>query len=434
MSQNSISSKQSIAITLNTNIRDIIMAVLVLWLESPYQNFMNFYIYGLLWIAWIVLAFVSNQRAFWRMLKRKGVGSVFLWIIASTVLAILGRENFSMALYTYPFVMISLLYYIEAKEIQTIKGFIYLYVCYAIVIALGSIIALRQNPLISRDLASSDKEFTSKFATPFIANFCTVNNLPYVCTVIVFFLKEHLLLRRERIIAILLLFLDVILLFMAKYVISIITFFVMIILTLVFGNTRKDKKIILVIIGLCIFLLAFLLKEQIVQLLLNITKEGALHDRLTELSLYFSANQIDSGSDINLRIIKYTTSIKTFFQNPLLGVGAKAYRADGLAGGHSQFLDAYAYYGIFIGSIFIYSYYGIYKAYWRRLSKQYRRLFSIIFGAYFVNNILNLCYAPEMLFCIYFIVPFVLLLVQSRQCYFEELLGEYEIFTYNDKQ
>lgn len=407
-------------------LRDLTMSLLVVWLESPYQNFMSFTVFGMLWAIWFFLAFASNSQAFAFMIQSKRSLAVYFWPFVYLMVVLAGKDTFSYVVFLYPFISLCGIYYIETRSFNSIKAFISIYFVYLFMIYLGSIMALVENPMISRILADSNKEVTKEFATPFVANFSTVNNTSLLLPVFIYLLLKKNLSGNKRFFAWLLVILGVAVMLMAQYFLAVVVSACLLSFLFLFDSMNRTKAIILLLlylitIGVVVFF------EPLVLCLAAVFKSEVYANRLLEIAKAVTEFKVSETTDLAIRVNKYLLSLKTFIENPLFGVGAISSKARGLVGGHSQYFDALACYGLFVGSLFIYIVPCLYRCYEWYFEKKYHYVLKCVFISYFIDNTINLCYTPEMLFFIAFVIPMYLLLVQD----FEGVHVYGENITYN---
>lgn len=393
-------------------LRDASMACLVLWLTSPYQAFFNnWYIYGFLWIIWIVFAFLSDSKSFIKTYKTKYVFIIFLWPCCMALLSLADWAAFSFYQFTIPFLLTSFAYYANGNHYKSLAFLLFCYFAYFVCIYVNSVRQLRINPNISRILANSDKKITIDYAGVFMANFSFINNLSFLGIFLVFAFKTA----KKRILKLILIIptaLCAYLLILAQYTIALLIFLVFSLFILFFFSNRQRKNNkALVAVAVLLLLLPFF--GLILQEIVNIIPSGFVERRLRSISELLTFQQIDSNSDLANRASLYWLSVETFFKNFLFGVGGKEFGANGIVGAHSEILDNYAYYGVLFGTIFIFYLISVYKNNASSFDGNFKRAYRLIFIAYFVQCLFNTSYNEEMLFVVFFISPSLIFLLQS---------------------
>lgn len=396
-------------------IRDIIMCIITIWISSPYQAFFsNWYIYGGLWISWIILAYLSNIHTFVRIFGSRILVYAFTWHSAIAFLSLFGWADFSIKQFTMPFLLISSIYYIVSGYYKSLCLILCVYFLYLISIIIFTIPILYEIPDVARILANSDKSVTQEFAGPFVANFGTVNSITLVSLCVLSGIKVKLsskVFRYKLVILIYLCFiaLSAYFLYLAEYTISLMLFTIFGSL-LIFNNKERKLKPWIVILICCI---SVLFLGPLFNLLADLFADSVNYStRFTSLATFFTTGEIEKDRDFGIRIMLYLDSIKTFLHHPFLGVGGYIYGANGLVGGHSEILDNFAYYGIFFGSLFIWYLYKVYHNFDYCFSGRYRYFYYIVFSVYLIDCLVNTCYKDNLLFCVFFICPSFIALLQ----------------------
>lgn len=404
--------KQQISVKPLSIMRDFFMVVLLVWLVCPYQNFFrNWYIYGGLWIGWIIIAFMTDTMAFRYMAFSKYTCAALSWPCSIFFLSLVDWADFSPYQFTIVLVVSAFVYYAKGNHVKALRFLIAVYVAYAIMISAFSIQQLQINPEISRILANSDKNITSAFAGPFMANFSFVNGLTLVLLFWVFNFKiTHNM--RIRLFSLVMVVIGVYLLVCAQYSIALFLFMIFAFIVWMFYSKRQrnsSTKVFFLVFGLLI-LLPF--AGSILLSLSDMIPPGYVARRLKSLGMMLNFDGIQQGSDLEDRLQLYELSISTFFHKFFIGVGGKYYEANGLVGGHSQILDNFAYYGVLFGSQFVWYLVCSFKNAWTFFKDDFKHIYKMIFIVYMIQCLLNTSYNEEMLFTIFFIVPSLIYLAQ----------------------
>ena len=396
-------------------LRDICMTLLVIWLTNPYQDFINiWFVYGGLWIVWCFCAFQGNASAFKYMISNKFSLIVFLWPILMMFLGFLGWANFAVFQFTIPLIFVCFTYYAASAEYSSIKWFIFVFLVYVVIININSIIRINEIPRLARILASSDQTYTAEYASPFTANFEHVNNLAFLSISLVACLKSKLLGKKEVMVAILLFVNFIYTMIKAQYATALLIAFVFAILIFYLGEGKKNAIILRIVIMITFGILLYSFLGPLLTWFASLIPEGIVQQRISELGSFFSAGTMYASSDIGKRQLVYGISIETIKNHPLIGVGGAVFKANGLVGGHSLLLDYFAYYGCIIGAFFIYMLIAAYKNI-RVFFSHFKSYYALVFIAYFIDCCLNLCYRPEMIVVVYFIIPSIFLILERRK-------------------
>lgn len=397
-----------------TVVRDISMLLIVIWITSPFQDFFqNWYIYGGLWAIWIVFALFSNKNAFATALSLHNLFFSCLWPICIGFLSLFEWANFSPYQFTIGLLVISVTYYFKSDARISLKVLLSVYIIYVIAINLYSCQQLLINDQIARILANSDKSLTTEFANPFMANFPHIYNLAILSISLIYIIVYCKTSKVFKMFFIAFLASNLYTLFLAQYSIAILTvvIFTTVLCCRRFFRTTSKAIIYSIIIAIFIFF-AYLSLAEFLDFLASQTDSRLYAKRLSSIAHLLSTGSSDQGSDMSERFALYNLSLTTFIKNPIIGVGGYIYGAHGLAGGHSEILDNYAYYGIFFGSVFIYYLYKMYKSKVVYLPPYSRYTYKIIFFAFLFDSIFNTCYKEQELFVIFFVIPALLFLTQ----------------------
>jgi len=398
-------------------LRDITMSFIVIWITSPFQDFFqNWYIYGGLWAVWLVFALFANQKTFTTTFSLPNLFFACLWPICIGFLSLFSWANFSPYQFTIGLLVISVTYYFRCKERAPLKLLLSIYVIYVIAINLYSCQQLLVNDQIARILANSDKTLTTEFAHPFMANFPHIYNLALLSIALIYIMIYCQLSKLLKILFLVFLASNLYTLFLAQYSIAILTvvIFTTAVLCRKFFRTTS-QAIISSIVIVIIFFFAYLSLAEFLDYLASQTDSRLYAKRLNSLSHLLSTGTSDQGSDMSERFSLYTLSFETFMKNPFIGVGGYFYGAKGLVGGHSDILDNYAYYGFFLGSIFIFYLCQMYKSKVTFIPLHNQYAYKIIFLAYIFDSFLNTCYKEQELFVIFFVIPALLFLIQPKE-------------------
>lgn len=406
------SKKQPLSVKPLSVLRELIMAVLLIWLMCPYQNFFgNWYIYGGLWMGWIVIALVTDSMSFTYMAFSKYTWVALSWPCSIFLLSLVDWADFSPYQFTIVFIVSAFVYYAKGNHVKALRFLIVVYVVYAIMISVFSIQQLQVNPEISRILANSNKNITSAYAGPFMANFSFVNGITLVSLFWVFnFKRTHN--KWMRLFSLAMIALSVYLLICAQYSIALFLFVIFAFIVWIFNSKRRCNSSVIAICLVFGGLILLLFVGDILLLFSDMLPPGYVARRIKSLGMMLNFDGIQQGSDLEDRLRLYKLSISTFLHNFFIGVGGKYYGADGLAGGHSQILDNFAYYGVLFGSQFVWYLTCVYKNGAAFLQNDFRKIYRTLFVVYMIQCLLNTSYNEEMLFTIFFLVPSLIYLVQ----------------------
>ncbi len=394
--------------------RDLFLSAILIWLTNPYQDFIeNWYIYGALWIGWIIFAILANERAFSKAFFNKASLVAFSWPIAVCLLSLFGWANFALYQFTIPFLLLSFGYYVVGDCTKSLKFFVMLYIGYAAIININSIIALEANGEISRILANSDKSITAQYASPTMANFQHVNNMAIfgvACLACVKYNQNRIF---SKVLLLAVAVNSIILLVSAQYSIALFSFVIFAFIIL-YSNYKNKTSIAKVLLTCIVLFVVMLFVGSIISNIASNMSSGYVQRRLKSIGSLLSGGGMDTNSDLYSRLYLYTLSIKTFFSNLIFGVGGAEQYANGLVGGHSTILDNFAYYGVLFGSLFVYYIIASIKNVVGCFQGEYKKVMKTIFVMFILFMLLNTCYSEQMLYAIFFVYPALVFVVMKK--------------------
>ena len=362
-------------------------------------------------MGWIVIALVTDSMSFKYMAFSKYTWVALSWPCSIFLLSLIDWADFSPYQFTIVLIVSAFVYYAKGNHVKALRFLIVVYVVYAIMISVFSIQQLQINPEISRILANSNKNITSAYAGPFMANFSFVNGITLVSLFWVFnFKRTHN--KWMRLFSLAMIALGVYLLICAQYSIALFLFVIFAFIVWIFNSKRRCNSSV---IAICLVFGGFILLPFVGDILLlfsDMLPPGYVARRIKSLGMMLNFDGIQQGSDLEDRLRLYKLSISTYLHNFFIGVGGKYYGADGLAGGHSQILDNFAYYGVLFGSQFVWYLTCVYKNGAAFLQNDFRKIYRTLFVVYMIQCLLNTSYNEEMLFTIFFLVPSLIYLVQ----------------------
>ena len=187
----------------------------------------------------------------------------------------------------------------------------------------------------------------------------------------------------------------------------------------------KHKFIVNLFAILGIPILLFFIIPYILELINNITSITKISDRISDLDKFISGQsnslQVEDSS-LLMRIRLAEISLSTFFssiKNFFLGVGNRIFIAYNISfqsgvGGHSEFIDMLAKYGL-IGSVFIF---GILKSFFKLSisslkEKPFYNNLKIVVIIYILYSFLNNSFSPELGVIVFVFLPYSQFLFDS---------------------
>ena len=230
---------------------------------------------------------------------------------------------------------------------------------FMIITSVITLTRLMENPYLSRIMTNSE-DLTKELHRQCVGGYEFVFFLAMITVILMFiiFNKKQLKLTSKSWLAflmLLLLFVFTVIFsnYFTAFIIILVSFFILII------TKKRNSNRVLVVTALGI-LLIIQIKHILVSLtnfLINILGSGKTVDRI----ITFQSNLLGNGSGESLlteRMWTFQTSIDAFIHNPLFGVVAKPIEFSGSYlvgfGQHSQILDTFSLYGLFIGLLNIY--------------------------------------------------------------------------------
>jgi hypothetical protein len=402
-----------------SGIRDISMCLLMLWFVNPYQRFMGTWLIpGVLMLTWIVFAYFAFPKAINRMIFTKHFQISILWPIFLVVLSLFGWAEFSLYPFLMPFYLSAFCYYAYGKNYKSIKFFITIYLLYIVAIGSNSLIKMEDNWEIARILANSDQTVTSAYASPLMADFSHIYAMLFIVLTGAYYIKYYQKTFLKVAISVFVIVLNVLLILRSQYTYAIILMlvFATCIYFFNFNNTGFTlKKVITPFVLILALVLFWIYGAEILYWIGNNINATSVTTRINSIAHTIENGSIQSGSDLQKRIMLYDRSVQTFLSNFVIGVGGKVYKAGGLVGGHSQIIDNYAYYGVFGGTFFIVYLISIYKNVRAYLVQNNYKFFRLLFWLYLINCLINTSYTEPILSAVYFIIPMFLFILQRKQ-------------------
>ena len=225
---------------------------------------------------------------------------------------------------------------------------------YYLLINVGTVFALRQNPDVSRLLANGNPELTGPLASPFTGGYQHIYSLTMFTVAIVGIIWYYRPKLFETIGWGLTVLLGLLVIVMSNYSFAIL--FVFSFCLLVLCRLPKSGGVTTAILLACCLAALVVVPNlyRIFYFIAENTDSLKMQLRFMEVGNLLSGSGITEGSDAGTRIDLYMTSIKTFLTAPLFGIGDLVLKTvenpREIVGGHSIVCDYLAYYGL-VGSI-----------------------------------------------------------------------------------
>ena len=334
--------------------QNLLSYTILLFVISPYEQFIPNSIYVLLVIIWFLLtakidfnglyiAFVGVKEKNWL---------IYSWIIYLLIESVIKNSQFPMKVLMTIFCLQMFWYYFD--KIKILKRQLCFVAVYLLVILGNSVLKLIENPLISRELAGASFEHAGVFMAGYTIVYSCVFLIPFLYFIV--FAKNDLK-NSERILTLTVFVMGSILLVMAQYSIALILSLGLLIIQH-FLFAKKSVRLNTMLIVLLIVLFSVLIIIPLIENSLSNTignKFEFLNSRYNQLKSYLFDR--DHNSDVlGIRPTLYRNSFDTFKENPIWGVGRNVQDKD-IVGEHSEILDLLARHGL-LGALFYFLSFG----------------------------------------------------------------------------
>ena len=366
----------------------------------------------ILFLVWLISAFLFDNKAFTTIISRKHYIAFYVFLLyyfASSLLAFSPGTCVN-RVYTFieiisPFIMYEMYgRYDKQKKILLCVVFLLVYSInfYQMLTTINysAIAGLRQH--------EDEEGFLN-------TGFNFIYSLTLVLTLLLYALRR--LFKQEKgvlIVAVIIWGLSIILIvFKSLYTTAILLMAIGAVLALFYGRRHWKRKLLiagLVISVLFVYVVPFLEKQ-----LLSMDSEYALITyRLDDISNAMTGGNMDDESSMGARFNRSILSLKTFFAYPLFGVNHLTANRDifdaVLIGNHAEWVDSMAEFGIFAFFLFFFL---IKSA--KRVTQN--RGLTVVFILYVIIGLLNpVLYCVQNTIC-FFIIPMIydLLLPQDSK-------------------
>ena len=398
--------------------REFCAAVVLLWGINPASFLYNWAIYAGVVLLWACFAAASEWKRFWKTVFHPAMLLSFVWPVLLFVYALAGHVEFPFHHLLMPIFYLMFWFYFSLPDRFAMKLLTFVTTAYYLLINAGTVLALRQNPDVSRLLANGDPTVTGPLASPFTGGFQHIYSLTMFTVAVVGILWYY----RPRIfetvgwgIAVLLGLLTIV---MSNYSFAILFVFAFSLLVLCRLPKRGGPTTAILLICALAAIVVLPNLYRIFYFIAENTDSLKMQLRFIEVGNLLSGTGITEGSDAGTRIELYTASLKTFLSAPLFGVGdlilKTAEDPRSIVGGHSIVCDYLAYYGL-VGSILFHS---ILIANFYRIEKlldcRGRFLYLVVFVLYYVQITINAGYNEPLIEVLYLLVPNLLILTGER--------------------
>lgn len=395
--------------------RELCAAFVLLWGINPESFLYNWVLYAGVVVLWACFAMASDWIHFWKTVLHPGMLLSFGWPVLLAVYAVLGHVEFPFHHLLMPIFYLLFWYYGSLQDRFALKLLSFVTTGYYLLINVGTVFALRQNPDVSRLLANGNPELTGPLASPFTGGYQHIYSLTMFTVAIVGIIWYYRPKLFETIGWGLTVLLGLLVIVMSNYSFAIL--FVFSFCLLVLCRLPKSGGVTTAILLACCLAALVVVPNlyRIFYFIAENTDSLKMQLRFMEVGNLLSGSGITEGSDAGTRIDLYMTSIKTFLTAPLFGIGDLVLKTvenpREIVGGHSIVCDYLAYYGL-VGSILFHSILIVnFARIEKLLDRRGRFLYFAVFVLYYAQITVNAGYNEPLIEILFFLVPSLLLLV-----------------------
>lgn len=284
-----------------------------------------------------------------------------------------------------------------------------------IVTALTTIYNLRINMNASRKLASSSTPIEERLylESRNIGSFDFIYGILILLPMLIFIIKSMKMQKKTMFLNIMIILLIIICIALANFTIA--YFFLGISLLLIFIPAKRDLKVTGIIIAavsvVCLPIIINVL-IYILSIVVNYIPSIMTRNKINKIISLLSGNI--EITDLSQRVSLLMNSISSFISSPLIGIGAY-YNSYDIVGGHSQFIDDFARYGIFGATPLIMFFRKFRRYILKNISDISLKNAYILSWLYFVIlGLLNPVYGYGILFAVFVVLPTVIRDFQNK--------------------
>lgn len=394
--------------------REFCAAFVLLWGINPESFLYNWVLYAGVVVLWAGFAMMSEWKKFWQAVFHPTMLLSFCWPVLMAIYAVAGHAEFPFHHLLMPIFYLMFWYYISLENRFAAKLLTFLTVAYYLLINIGTVFALRQNPDVSRLLANGNPELTAPLASPLTGGYQHIYSLTMFTVALVGIIWYYRPKLFETIGWGMAVLLGLLVIVMSNYSFAIL--FVFAFSLLVLCRLPKSGGVTTAIL-LFAFLAALIVVPNLYRIFYFIaesTDNLKLQLRFMEVGNLLSGTGITQGSDAGTRITLYTTSLKTWLTAPLFGVGDLVLKTmenpRELVGGHSIVCDYLAYYGLIGSMLFHGILIGNFARIEKLLDRRGRFLYLAVFVLYYAQITVNAGYNEPLIEILFLVIPNLLVL------------------------
>ena len=338
--------------------RELCAAFVLLWGINPESFLYNWAIYALVVLLWAGFAMASQWKLFWQTTLHPAMLLSFGWPVLLAMYAVAGHVEFPFHHLLMPIFYLMFWFYFSLEDRFSLKLLTFLTTAYYLLINVGTVFALRQNPDVSRLLANGDPAVTAPLASPLTGGYQHIYSLTMFTVALVgliWYYRPKIMKTIGWGMAVLL---GLLVIVMSNYSFAILFVFAFSLLVLCRLPKRGGPATAVVL--LCALTAMVILPNlyRVFYFIAENTDSLKMQLRFAEVGNLLSGAGITQGSDAGTRMKLYTASLKSFLSAPLFGIGDLVLKTVDnpreIVGGHSIVCDYLAYYGL-VGSVLFHS-------------------------------------------------------------------------------
>ena len=157
--------------------RELCAAFVLLWGINPESFLYNWAIYALVVLLWAGFAMASQWKLFWQTTLHPAMLLSFGWPVLLAMYAVAGHVEFPFHHLLMPIFYLMFWFYFSLEDRFSLKLLTFLTTAYYLLINVGTVFALRQNPDVSRLRANGDPTGTAPLASPLAGGYQHIYSL-----------------------------------------------------------------------------------------------------------------------------------------------------------------------------------------------------------------------------------------------------------------
>lgn len=397
---------------------DYVLLFWIVLLVVPFSALLPFYNYWWLvcFVIWFVVV-VRNQRFF--SVKERQFFSIFVicFVMIMFITLLSGKTDLlhnMVELFQIPFFYFVFCYYRRTRDLRVIRNITIFIAPLFLIFSLTTIVALITNPFAARAIYASGDRLADSESSLLMG----VGGYNLIYAVLLFAITLFYFIfsvKNKNTLRFVCLFLFAVFLVLVLFS-NFFTALVLLVVSCVAFFVFRNKKLLvpILIIG---FLILPVYKQVAIATIDGISffvpEEGRTFERLQGVK-YSLTTGTKIDEDVNTRSVVKKTSKDTFFEHPILGAIADPNMNDKMIGNHSTFWDAYARYGIFIGSFYIILFLIPFLRLYKESFSYKQRLYVVCYGVTVLLLMINNLFPTTGALVSYFVFPASFLLIKEQ--------------------